>query len=405
MLRVSWIGVALIAGCSAEKVDETTPEQGSEQERTYDTGVASPETDPGEDSTEPDSTEPTSDVPVLNVPLARRPDEPEHTQSDEDGGCGVRFTDARGVVWDYTDAFTEGAPVLLEDDGVLAFCPGEWLAQITVRDAEVTIMGLGDDRSETRLLGTGEDRVLTLEGPELRVNLRELVVERSEVPGGSASPDGGGLWCGDGATVDIRGAAFAGNRARSGGAIAAESGCHVRVEATLFTANDATNEGGAVRIDETSAVAVYRASFTDNRARDGGVFYVSGGALLMEEVNLENNHVTYYGGALVNDHGAVEIREATFVNHSAVQLGGVLYNLGEAVLSDVTIDTAVDRNSAIFHYAAHGDLQGDSVTFIDVAPADVFVFGIGGWSSAASEVYDFAPGASFTCDTEGCIER
>ena len=127
-------------------------------------------------------------------------------------------------------------------------------------------------------------------------------------------------------TVDISGSRFMRNVAgQSGGAIdsSVSSGFSLTVSNSVFSANSATNGGGAILADRT--VNIYRSAFSDNQATGTSAATGRGGAILaFGATRLENS--TFYNNTAVNEGGAfhgrtasavVTIRHVTFVDNQS----------------------------------------------------------------------------------------
>jgi len=402
VLQRIWICGVVLAGCSGGKVD---PDAGCEPDceetaPTDDTGATEDTTEPADD-TDPGSSQ--DDTASGDTAPPEDTDLPSYYNSDTgEVSCdSVTFTGLDGAVVDYTAAFTDGTEIELEDAGTLSFCPGEWFVRLTVKEADVDIVGLGETRDET-VISAGElGTVLSFRGPGQTINLSNLVVERGAALGSGNRSSGGGLRCTDDTNINIQDVTFTRNRAYDGAAIYAAETCHVAIYDTLFADNDTVDDGAGVRIDGGSA-EVYDSTFSGNTARDGAAAFTIYGDMSFENCIFEDNWASYYGGAMVNYYGTIEVRDSTFIDHSASISGGVFFTIGDLTLENVTLDTSTAREAAIYTYGSYGAVEGVDVTFIDSDPADIYVYATGGGPGGGGGAYDFEPNASFTCDNLGC---
>ena len=149
----------------------------------------------------------------------------------------------------------------------------------------------------------------------------------------------GGVWNFGAATVTLNACSFTNNFAdRSAGAI------HLNNTKTDFTANDCTfdgnigGEGGAFRsVFWDSTITFNRSTFSNNQARMGGAMAIgadttatTGGNVNLNNCTLSGNKSTsdFFGGGAISIfgalwQGALNIRNSTIVNNSAVLGGGV----------------------------------------------------------------------------------
>lgn len=153
--------------------------------------------------------------------------------------------------------------------------------------------------------------------------------------------NGGAIWVGDGASVEI-GSPSAGlvrlgdNSAAQGGAICAEGGATVQIyEAAAnirLDRNTAAEEGGAIAALRSTIVITGGVTFTENTSpEDGGGIYadectlrISGGVVFGDnDTNLANRAGDLGGGMAVNQ-SQVFLHDVTFLNNTASNFSGGL---------------------------------------------------------------------------------
>ena len=100
----------------------------------------------------------------------------------------VTFTGLDGSRTDLTAAFTDGRPLLLDQDGTVEVCPGTWFAYLSVR-AAVSLRGLGTRATDTVLSGGESHTVLTVEGSGASAHLQRLTLDRGSARGAYGAAD------------------------------------------------------------------------------------------------------------------------------------------------------------------------------------------------------------------------
>lgn len=142
---------------------------------------------------------------------------------------------------------------------------------------------------------------------------------------GGFMPGGGALEIHNGATAAVSGSTFGGNTAYAGGAIYNDTFgsavCDVSVEASVFDANAADYQGGAIY--NYAVMTVSESVFTGNMVVETGM-----------------NSWTSYGGAVANTkNGAMDVEGGTFSANSAVQGGAIatFIDYGSSDTADLTV--------------------------------------------------------------------
>ena len=188
---------------------------------------------------------------------------------------------------------------------------------------------------------------------------------------------GGAVYADSGCTVTVSGCTFEGNSAEKGGAVAVMGnvtldGCAVKNNSaeicgggiyvnakdqdkvtikgkTVFSGNSSGTEGGAVYA-ENGKLVVSDASFTDNQA------VVSGGAVAIAKTGeaeltkgaFSRNKCGKNGGAVLNE-GALLLKESSLTENSA-EYGGGIYNSGALTVTgtEITVNNCTQNGGGIF---------------------------------------------------------
>ncbi len=156
-------------------------------------------------------------------------------------------------------------------------------------------------------------------------------------PSGTFMPGGGAIEIHSGATASISGSTFGGNTAYAGGAIYNDTFegavCEVSVDASLFEANTADYQGGAIY--NYAVMSVTGSVFTGNKV-----------------VETETNAWTSFGGAVVNTkNGDLTVTGGTFSANSAVQGGAIatFIDYGSSDTANLTVaDAAFNSNTSMY---------------------------------------------------------
>ncbi len=96
--------------------------------------------------------------------------------------------------------------------------------------------------------------------------------------------------------------------------------------------------GGAIEVQNYGQLAINYSHFIDNSADLGGAVALqySDSKLTINDSRFVGNHAKYAGGAIVNDGGAVAIRNSSFLENTSDVIGGAIYsfNRGTTDVSD-----------------------------------------------------------------------
>jgi hypothetical protein len=167
-------------------------------------------------------------------------------------------------------------------------------------------------------------------------------MDRVKFTENSTHNEGGGAWIGAERLVTMRDTTFTGNAAgvptpedllnpaganvAGGGALYTENG-PVEIDASKFTNNTATDEGGALSIDNFGDVTFSRSVVTGNRAgSDGGGIENSGFRVLFDGLTVSENRAGLDGGGIYNSSSGEFTIQDTTVQQNSAQDGGGLAN-------------------------------------------------------------------------------
>jgi len=135
--------------------------------------------------------------------------------------------------------------------------------------------------------------------------------------------DVGALYNNDG-VVKIIDSAFVGNFG-SGSAGVASAGGVVDILRTVFENNDGLGAGAVLSVDGDLRIAA--SHFSGNHGHLGGVVRVSGGTASIIQTTFAGNAGDPSGGILVEDQGAVTVRDSAFVENAGTG-GTAIFNNG-----------------------------------------------------------------------------
>ncbi|MCK6505719.1 right-handed parallel beta-helix repeat-containing protein [Myxococcota bacterium] len=315
--------------------------------------------------------------------------------TDTTGDCGqALFTASDGGITDLTAAFTTGEETTLSQDGRLEVCTGTWFVILRV-EAQVEVVGLGSGPERTVLSGGDWGTVVEVAGEGARVQVENVTLDRGSARGHRNDRAGAGLRCTEGASAALSQVIVSNGQAYDGGGVYGEQGCVIEVEGAVFRDNTTTDDGGGLRVDDSTAV-IRDSRFEGNQARDGGALFAWNSAVSLHEVEFQDNTATdTQGGAVLHYFGGLDITGGAFRGNDASQVGGALSLFGDTTLSGVAFEgNEADAGGAIYLYTSEATLACEACTFAGNLPDDV------GLDLGSS--HSFEGPASFTCDGAGC---
>ena len=155
---------------------------------------------------------------------------------------------------------------------------------------------------------------------------------------------------------------FINNYAGMGGAVAvfgnaSSNGC-------VFADNSAGNiGGGAINVYLLSNLDLNNAYFVNNSARDNGGAIYNDGTIAFNDVSFVNNSARDNGGA-IHTIGMIALNDVSFVNNSAENDGGAIKALGMIALNDVSFvdNGAGESGGAIYTVNSELDICNSIIT-------------------------------------------
>jgi hypothetical protein len=261
------------------------------------------------------------------------------------GQCLSCTVCAAGCVFNRIQPAIESAAAL----STITICPGTYRERLRI-GKNLTLVGLGFGPAETIIDGTlshiGRTAVLTVDRLA-RVTVRNLTIANGQNSG--AGPGAGVTNAGDLTldAVDVRdNQGFGAN----GGGIG-NSGLGARLTlANCIVDGNSGRDGGGIS-NEQGLVTLRRTRVSNNGAFTGGGIAVKGGAMTIDENSAIEANVAAFGGGIHNDGGTVTV-SASIVSTNTAQgesgvagLGGGIDNVKGTVI--ITNESSVERNTAI----------------------------------------------------------
>lgn len=226
----------------------------------------------------------------------------------------------------------------------------------------------------------------------------DLTVTGGAFENNLADGQGGGIRLKSPLKATIHGSRFEANHATQGGGISA-SAPGVEVVDTSFTGCEATEHGGALSSDDTSAVLVGRSTFESNEAPEGGAIYAMG-PLSLTSTRVSNTRGSFGsavssistllvdGGEFSDNQGAISLSDRGFGCSGTVKNSAFSRNDGVDSGGAISVNgcrLSVSRSS----FDANSGLAGGGIAFTDFnAP--------GHWLSVESSTF-----TNNTCQSGG----
>jgi hypothetical protein len=153
----------------------------------------------------------------------------------------------------------------------------------------------------------------------------------------------------------------------NGGAISIDEAELVLVD-VIMQKNEGFREGGAMHIFGGSIVHIYDSTITENflQTDDGGAFYVNDADLSLENSIISKNSAYAGGGFFISSNSIVTLKNCIVENNTAIGGGGFYVAGGflEVSYSEVLGNIANGRDGAGF-YMSSGDAIFENSIFAD----------------------------------------
>ncbi|MEU1488341.1 hypothetical protein [Streptomyces sp. NPDC005752] len=186
--------------------------------------------------------------------------------------------------------------------------------------------------SDTITRQSGTFRILTVNGGAL--TLRAAILSNGDATGSSvASGAGGAVVVTGNGSLNLNAGVIRNNHANYGGGVSVFSGSRAQINASVFTGNSATQNGGGIVSDST--VTVNASQFRGNTAGSAGGGIANIGTLTVGASNIVNNTAPDGGGGLANgvptaSGGTSTVTASNISNNSSsgANPGGIYNNDG-----------------------------------------------------------------------------
>ncbi len=356
----------------------------------------------GSPTTGSDDTAPTDDTTVTDDSA---PDD-DTAVTDDTGTVAdpcvtprVMFVDDAGVEEDVSAALLDGTYLTLDRPGTLQVCAGVWYSHLLIR-AEVEVVGLGVDRDATVLSGGGTGSVLDVAGPDGKLTVSNLTVDRGLGLSKEHNSGGGGIYCEAYGAIEVTNTVFSNHEANDGSAIYVED-CGVQISGSRFVGNVSEDDGGAVTV-WYSDLSVSDSEFSVNEALDGGALALFYGTGRVVDTHFESNTASMFGGAIWVYNSSFDIATSQLSGNSTTggDGGGLLF-YGTGTLTDVGFagNSAVRGGGIFVYYEA--SIVGDRCDFSRNSPDDLYV---ADYSAEGGVSQNLGEDANFICAANVCDE-
>ena len=245
---------------------------------------------------------------------------------------------------------------LANDSDIVYLNPGTYHESAITINKNITLQGLGEAK-DIVIDGGQEDSIIII-NKKVTVKLNNITFIN-----GKSDTYGGAVYTRIAKSVHVTNCVFENNTAlKDGGAVSVESKFnpnpreffygYLEVDNCSFINNYANFSGGAVATYYADS-DIRNSEFISNYAGDfaGAVSFVNG-IFTVSSSKFENNYADYDGGAIrQNKDSTLDIKDSQFVNNTAKEWGGALYNwLGKLTVDNSTIsnNTAGIRGGGIF---------------------------------------------------------
>ena len=243
--------------------------------------------------------------------------------------------------WNTAAAGLADAVAAAGDGGLVLLREGQYLLseEVIITNA-VTVRSAGCP-ADTRLIGTGADRCLTVTSPHALIDGLSIEQGSADQGGGVlmaagliqnclvlsnyASASGGGIYCASGAVV--RNTTVIGNASSGdGGGLYLEQGA-AALDCTVLQ-NGASGSGGGLYLE--GAALVFGSLVHNNSSIDGGGLYMSASATV-SRCTLRNNTASGKGGGVYCSNGGLV--SLSHVDGNRAAIGAGLYAAADSLFS------------------------------------------------------------------------
>ena len=153
--------------------------------------------------------------------------------------------------------------------------------------------------------------------------------------------NGGNITVNDGKTFNLYDCGtdgkITGGSAVNGGAVNCKG--TFNMNGGTISGNSASNDGGAVYVDETASASFNMSGSTisGNSAKNGGGVYTNGGTINITNSTISGNSAIQAGGGVENNDGSLFMEDSTISGNSAENGGGVMAQFNASYMKGGTI--------------------------------------------------------------------
>lgn len=209
-----------------------------------------------------------------------------------------------------------------------------------------------------------ENNYATSEGGAIKS--RDYEMENVNFTNNTAGTFGGAILSRSGVS-SLTNANFDSNTAVDGGAVYLHRDLsRLTVSNSLFTNNNATNNGGAVYSNTPNWVSMTGPTFETNRANKGGAVYFANGKFTLSISNFKNNNATVEGGAIyVASNG--QVYNSVFTDNEAVLGGAIYWNGAEGKIQGSTFNSNDGITGRSIYWRGNSGIIENSIFYDTVA--------------------------------------
>ena len=195
---------------------------------------------------------------------------------------------------------------------------------------------------------------------------RQLLVSRSILRGNQTDDFGGAISHTDGILTVDRSKLIGNTALDESGAINA-TGDRTVIRRSLFRGNRAMDSQGGVMYSNNELV-VDRSTFTGNRTvLRGGAIHIDDGQATISNSTFNNNRAQENGGAIDSNADLLEITNSTFDGNQARANGGAIWNVGNAIIDNITVTRNVSNSDNDLSGGAGGGIGNAPGGLIQIA--------------------------------------
>ncbi len=178
------------------------------------------------------------------------------------------------------------------------------------------------------------------------ITATDFIDNTSSEDGGAISAEGGGLLVVDACTFDAN-IASDGNATGSGGAIHVWQGTDLDLSNSAFDANSAELDGGALDLED-GTYSLRDNTFSENTATDlGGAIHIEvEGDLSIDGDIFDSNSAEWAGALYIRNETVADVAFASFIGNTAIERGGAIRAMQEGIGALTVSFSSFDLNTS-----------------------------------------------------------